>query len=197
MRAIPPEFRVPNEDPSRSSCRPISGWTKNRWKPKLVEIQGFPSLYAYQPVLAATYREAYGWTIDLQALLDRPDAGQVSRAAAAARLWPITIRRTWCCWRSIRGSRRPCADFLLTERAVAAYALVDITRCAQSRATSCSTRATARACRFERIYNRAIVDELVSASRSSWPSIFATIWMWSGPGIRTGFSGSASFRCRI
>lgn len=28
--------------------------------PRLVEIQGFPSLYAYQPLLVDTYREVYG-----------------------------------------------------------------------------------------------------------------------------------------
>ncbi len=38
-------------------------------EPKLVEIQGFPSLYAYQPVLAEAYRAAYGLDEDLQALL--------------------------------------------------------------------------------------------------------------------------------
>jgi hypothetical protein len=29
-------------------------------EPQLVEIQGFPSLYSYQPVMAECYREAYG-----------------------------------------------------------------------------------------------------------------------------------------
>ena len=29
-------------------------------QPKLVELQAFPSLYAYQPVLAQTYIDVYG-----------------------------------------------------------------------------------------------------------------------------------------
>ena len=37
-------------------------------EPKLVEIQGFPSLYAYQPLMAECYREAYGIDAALAAL---------------------------------------------------------------------------------------------------------------------------------
>ncbi|MBC8167726.1 MAG: hypothetical protein H7Y20_17885 [Bryobacteraceae bacterium] len=37
-------------------------------EPKLVEIQGFPSLYAYQPLMADCYREAFGIGDHLQTL---------------------------------------------------------------------------------------------------------------------------------
>src|ERR1051325_10523817 len=51
---IPTQYRVPNE-----SARPLFiqvdfGLTADH-EPKLVEIQAFPSLYAYQPHLAETY----------------------------------------------------------------------------------------------------------------------------------------------
>ena len=49
---------------------------------------------------------------------------------------------------------------------------------------------------IERIYNRAIVDEL---ERKNVKLAFdwRMSWMWSGRGIRTGISGSASFRFLI
>ena len=47
-----------------------------------MEIQGFPTLYAYQPVLAECYREAYGIDASLHALPGGLDARRVPRAAA-------------------------------------------------------------------------------------------------------------------
>ena len=42
--------------------------------PRLVEIQGFPSLYAYQPVLAEVYRDAYDLDPSLRHTLSEGDA---------------------------------------------------------------------------------------------------------------------------
>ncbi len=58
-RAVPPEFRVPNEDGHPLFIQVDFGLDAEL-EPKLVEIQGFPSLYAYQPVQAETYRDVYG-----------------------------------------------------------------------------------------------------------------------------------------
>jgi hypothetical protein len=49
--AIPASYHVSNEDPVPLFVQADSGLDQNL-EPKLVEIQGFPSLYAYQPVLA-------------------------------------------------------------------------------------------------------------------------------------------------
>src|SRR5437660_12533768 len=49
--AVPPEFRVPNETPHPMFIQADFGLDENI-QPKLVEIQGFPSLYAFQPVQA-------------------------------------------------------------------------------------------------------------------------------------------------
>ncbi|MDZ4800592.1 MAG: hypothetical protein SGI92_20740 [Bryobacteraceae bacterium] len=57
-RAIPPRYRVPNEAPSPLFVQADFGLDENM-QPRLVEIQGFPSLYAYQPVMAECYREAF------------------------------------------------------------------------------------------------------------------------------------------
>ncbi len=58
-RAVPPEFRVPNEASHPLFIQADFGLDA-ALEPKLVEIQGFPSLYAYQPVQAETYRDIYG-----------------------------------------------------------------------------------------------------------------------------------------
>ena len=57
--AIPERYRVPNEAEVPLFVQADFGLDENL-DPKLVEIQGFPSLYAYQPVMAECYREAYG-----------------------------------------------------------------------------------------------------------------------------------------
>src|SRR5581483_3461580 len=55
---VPPEYRVPNEDARPLFIQVDFGLTA-ALEPKLVEIQAFPSLYAYQPFLQQTYRDAY------------------------------------------------------------------------------------------------------------------------------------------
>lgn len=57
--AIPERYRVPNEAPVPLFIQADFGLDPDG-EPKLVEIQGFPSLYAYQPVMASCYRDAYG-----------------------------------------------------------------------------------------------------------------------------------------
>jgi hypothetical protein len=65
--AIPPHYRVPDESYAPLFVQADFGLDADL-EPKLVEIQGFPSLYAYQPVLAAAYRDAYDIDHALQTL---------------------------------------------------------------------------------------------------------------------------------
>jgi hypothetical protein len=61
--SIPPAFRVPNEPEKPVFIQVDFGLIRTangRIEPKLVEIQGFPSLYAFQSVLADTFCEQYG-----------------------------------------------------------------------------------------------------------------------------------------
>src|ERR1017187_8146279 len=57
--AIPERYRVPDEAAVPLFVQADFGLDANL-EPQLVEIQGFPSLYAYQPVMAECYRDAYG-----------------------------------------------------------------------------------------------------------------------------------------
>jgi hypothetical protein len=60
---IPERYRVPNEAPHPMFVQADFGLIRNgggEYEPRLVEIQGFPSLYAYQPRFARQYIESYG-----------------------------------------------------------------------------------------------------------------------------------------
>src|SRR5262249_53990204 len=61
--AVPAEFKVPNEPANPMFVQVDFGLVrdaKGELQPKLVELQAFPSLYAYQRPLAEAYIEAYG-----------------------------------------------------------------------------------------------------------------------------------------
>ncbi|HXX00508.1 MAG TPA: hypothetical protein VEJ00_04790 [Candidatus Acidoferrales bacterium] len=61
--AVPAEFKVPNEPDHPMFVQVDFGMVRDaegRIQPKLVELQAFPSLYAYQGPLAETYIEVYG-----------------------------------------------------------------------------------------------------------------------------------------
>src|SRR5580658_8650675 len=56
--AVPAEFKVPNEAPHPMFVQVDFGLVRDAsgaLEPKLVELQAFPSLYAYQIYLAETY----------------------------------------------------------------------------------------------------------------------------------------------
>ncbi|MBL8230119.1 MAG: hypothetical protein JNL98_16645 [Bryobacterales bacterium] len=59
---IPDRFWVPNEAPQPMFVQADFGLIRNasgEYEPRLVEIQGFPSLYCYQPRFARQYIESY------------------------------------------------------------------------------------------------------------------------------------------
>src|SRR5579863_2561386 len=61
--AVPAEFKVPNEPRHPMFVQVDFGLvrdTRGALQPKLVELQAFPSLYAYQGPLAEAYIDVYG-----------------------------------------------------------------------------------------------------------------------------------------
>ncbi len=122
-----------------------------------MEIQGFPSLYAYQPVMASCYRDAYGIDAGLAAL---PDGLSLEEYNAMLR-------------RAIVGGHDPAqvilmeieperqktrCDFLVTERLFGVRA-VDV-RAIRQQGNRLFYDRDGCLTPIERIYNRAIVDEL-------------------------------------
>ena len=65
---VPPQYNVANESPRPMFLQVDFGLVRNakgELEPKLVELQAFPSLYGYQPVLAKQYVDSYGLPEDL------------------------------------------------------------------------------------------------------------------------------------
>jgi hypothetical protein len=142
---IPPEYHVANEDPRPLFIQVDFGLTA-ALEPKLVEIQAFPSLYAYQPFLQQSYRNAY----HLDVAPDPSFEDQFRRAVlgdhAPENVVLLEIDPQ---------HQKTAPDFLLTEKALGIK-------------TVCITRLEKRGRKLfhdgipiERIYNRVIVDELV------------------------------------
>lgn len=147
-QAVPAAFRVPNETPRPLFVQADFGLDANL-DPKLVEIQGFPSLYAFQPVQAETYRDVYGLDGTLQfafpddywSLLRTAVLG--NHAAENVILMEIEPEK-----------QKTRADFLLMEKyfGIRTVSVTDI----QQRGNRLYHGDTP----IYRIYNRVIVDEL-------------------------------------
>jgi hypothetical protein len=155
--AIPAEFRAPNEDSVPLFVQADFGLDANL-EPKLVEIQGFPTLYAYQPLMAAAYREAYGIGADMAALPDGltlADYEALLRRAIVGDCDPENVILMeidpW--------QQKTRHDFVLTERMLGVRT-VDIATISKQGRTLFYERG-GKTIPIRRIYNRAIVDELV------------------------------------
>jgi hypothetical protein len=150
--AIPERYRVPREDPVPLFVQADFGLDHNL-EPKLVEIQGFPSLYAYQPLLASCYREAFGLGEDLHALPPglTPDTyNETLRDAIVGARDPQNVILL-----EIDPARQKTRhDFLMTERLFGVRA-VDVRSLHRE-----GRRLFAGGRPVERIYNRMIVDEV-------------------------------------
>ena len=71
QREIPPEFRVPGATDHPLFVQVDFGLMRGpngEIEPKLVEVQGFPSLYAYQVLIALQYQRSYGLDAGLRFL---------------------------------------------------------------------------------------------------------------------------------
>jgi hypothetical protein len=70
--AIPPEFNTPGAPPHPLFVQVDFGLVQNaegRVEPRLVELQAFPSLYAFQRLFAEQYRESWGLPAGLDVYL--------------------------------------------------------------------------------------------------------------------------------
>jgi hypothetical protein len=147
--AIPENYRVPNEPSKPLFIQADFGLDENL-EPKLVEIQGFPSLYAYQPVMAAAYREAYGIPDDLQPELTPGAYDSLLKEAIVGKHDPANVFLTeidpW--------HQKTRHDFRVTEQKFGIRA-VDIREL-----TKRGNRLYHGEAPVHRIYNRVIFDEI-------------------------------------
>jgi len=180
--AVPAEFKVPNEAPHPMFIQVDFGLVRDgagELQPKLVELQAFPSLYAYQGYLAEAYLDVYGlrdhgpWTSDLGPQTSAPRAGggnselKYFLGGLDQGSYRELLRR------AIVGSHDPenvilmeihpqqqktLPDFLLTEKMLGVRT-VDIVDIKKDGSHLYYERGGKRV-PIRRIYNRAIVDEL-------------------------------------
>jgi hypothetical protein len=75
---IPEAYRVPNEDAHPHFMTVDFGLVRDgegRLRPKLVEMQAFPSIFGYQPLLAREYIDVFGLDPELQYLFNGRSTG--------------------------------------------------------------------------------------------------------------------------
>ncbi len=158
--SIPAEFRVPNEAPHPMFIQVDFGLVRDsagELQPKLVELQAFPSLYAYQPVLAQAYIDVFGLDAKLGYFLSGLDSVSYQRLlqdAIVAGHDPANV----VLMEVHPEEQKTRPDFLLTEKllGIRTVCITKIVR--EGRRLFYEERG--RRVPIARIYNRAIVDEL-------------------------------------
>ncbi len=171
--AVPEEFRVPNEPAHPMFVQVDFGLVRDaagELQPKLVELQAFPSLYAYQGPLAEAYLDVYGLRAasgELRADCGDPGDLKYLLSGLDTSSYRELLRR------AVVGSHDPenvilmeidplhqktLPDFLLTEKMLGVRT-VDIVDIKKEGSRLYYERGGKRV-PIRRIYNRAIVDEL-------------------------------------
>jgi len=159
--AIPDQFRVPHE-PSRPLFVQVDfGLVRDpsgKLQPKLVELQGFPSLYAYQAMLSQSYGEVFGLDRNLPYLmggLDWESYKKLLRRAIVADHDPSHV----ILMEIDPLHQKTLPDFLLTEKllGIKTVAITDVRKVGKFLFYENAGKRTP----IMRIYNRAIVDEMV------------------------------------
>jgi len=158
--AIPEEFRVPNEDAHPHFMTVDFGLVRDdagMLKPKLVEMQAFPSIFGYQPLLARECVEVFGLDPTLEYFFGGMDeagywarmrevivAGHDPENVVLAEVDPL--------------AQKTLPDFLMHERHLG-IKTVNVTELVRQ-GNKLHYRDGARLVPIDRIYNRVIVDEL-------------------------------------
>ena len=158
--SIPPNFRVPNEAPHPMFIQVDFGLVRDaagELQPKLVELQAFPSLYAYQPVLSQAYIDVFGLDSRLKYFLSGLDASSYKKLlddAIVAGHDPANV----VLMEVHPEEQKTRPDFLLTEK------LLDIRTVCITKIRKLGRRLfyeeNGKQVAIERIYNRTIVDEV-------------------------------------
>jgi len=157
---IPPEFRVPNEAPHPLFAAVDFNLIRNaagELEPRLIELQGFPSLYGFQPAFAQSYVESYGLDPNLRIMADGSDlatycarlrhailAGHDPENVVLLEIHPL--------------EQKTLPDFVVTERicGIRTVCITDV----QKEGKQLFYLRDGRRTPIRRIYNRVIVDEL-------------------------------------
>ncbi|MGA7287363.1 MAG: hypothetical protein WBX02_04665, partial [Terriglobales bacterium] len=158
--SIPAQFRVPHESPHPMFIQVDFGLVRDSrgdLHPKLVELQAFPSLYAYQPVLAQAYIDVFELAAKLRYFLSGLDSisyNQLLKDAIVAGHNPANV----VLMEVHPEEQKTRPDFLLTEKLLG-IRTVCITKI-RKQGHHLFYEEQGKQIPIERIYNRTIVDEL-------------------------------------
>jgi hypothetical protein len=167
--ALPAEFRVRDETPRPLFVQVDFGLVRapsGEIEPKLVEIQGFPSLYAFQVAIAEQYRQAYSLDPSLHFLppgIDVQTYYGLLRRAIVGNHDPENV----VLLEINPFAQKTLPDFLLTAN-ICGIRIVNAFEVIQED-TKLFYRSDHRQIPIRRIYNRMIFDEL---ARSGQPLPF-------------------------
>jgi hypothetical protein len=158
--SIPARFRVPNEAAHPMFIQVDFGLVRDaagELQPKLVELQAFPSLYAYQAVLSQAYIDVFGLDPKLRYFLSGLDASsykQLLQEAIVAGHDPANV----VLMEVHPEEQKTRPDFLLTEKLLG-IRTVCITKI-RKQSRQLFYEEGGKQIPIQRIYNRTIVDEL-------------------------------------
>src|SRR6195256_4077819 len=158
--SIPAKFRVPNESPHPMFIQVDFGLVRDsagELQPKLVELQAFPSLYAYQPVLAQAYIDVFSLDPTLRYFLSGLETAsyqQLLQEAIVAGHDPANV----VLMEVHPEEQKTRPDFLLTEKLLG-IRTVCITKI-RKEGRQLFYEEGGKQVPIKRIYNRTIVDEL-------------------------------------
>ena len=161
FEAIPPQFNVPRESPRPTFIQVDFGLIRDqsgRLQPRLVELQGFPSLYAYQAMLSQTYGEIFGLDPKLRYLLGGLDWEGYKRLLRLAIVGDHDPSHV-ILMEIDPLHQKTLPDFLLTEKllGIQTVSITDIKKVGKF----LFYEKDGKRVPILRIYNRAIVDELL------------------------------------
>ncbi len=162
-KIIPPEFNAPNETARPLFAAVDFGLVKDengKVVPKLIELQGFPSLFGFEPVQSQLFKEVFGLPMELKYLLGGLDLDgyyALLRKAILGSHDPENVVLT----ELDPEKQKTRADFILTER-ICGIQTVNI-RHVIKEGKSLFYMKDGKKTQIKRIYNRAIADELVKS----------------------------------
>ncbi len=160
-QAVPNQFRVPGESAHPLFVQADFGLVRldsGAIEPRLVEMQGFPSLYAFQLELSRAYREVYELDDSLHSLPGGLPEQEYQRMFRQAVLGGRDPRHVVLLEIDPMG-QKTLPDFLLTSRlcGIPVVNLMEVSR----EGRQLFYRAEGKKAAIHRIYNRVIVDELL------------------------------------
>lgn len=175
LKALLPERTVPNETKHTTFlvidfgvCKDING----AFIPQLIEVQGFPSLYFYQHLLAKAFRKFFDIPENFSHLfhgLDETSYIELMKRVILGHHHPENVILL-----EIEPEKQPTAiDFIVT-KATLGIEVLCITKVKKSGRELYYTNAAGKNIRIEKIYNRVIFDELLRRTDLNEREFFLT-----------------------